>query len=598
MKKQIIFLLFIITSISNINAQVLFEEHFDSWDFPPTGWSVVDFDYEHWHSGNSTNAGGTGMEATLDWYPYTDVGMTRLISPEIDFTGKSVITLSFKQKVLHDYESFEVGVATRSNEGDWNVVWSKNVTETILPEERVINISNSDVNSTTFQFCLYFDGDFYNFGGWYIDDIEISEPATTDASVLAILGERQFSAADAYIPTANIQNVGLNTENIKMSCTISDFETGNQAYTDTVTVSIDAGEVEEVEFANFNIPENSKVYEVKVKTHLAGDINSDNDELNKFINTYTLERQMVLVEIGTGTWCTNCSSAAAGADSLVNAGHDAAIIEHHKSDDFEIPDALIRIDYYGINGYPSAFFDGRTEKGGGCPSLNCYDEYLPIYNNCKTIKAPITISITSVETFTAGVYTIHVEIDKNEPVPEVNLKLQVALTESHIYHPWGISPPLDYLDYVNRGFFPDANGTTIDLLNNSNISHEFTINAADYDIEHCEIVAFVESPSDRYLYQTSKIKLNDLPTSVLSSESEQVLVYPNPINDLFYVSINQKDDENTVYLISNVYGKIIKRGTLFTGINNIDVSKLTTGNYYLRISKGEKTYVKKITIIK
>jgi len=598
MKKLIIFLMFIVAFTSKINAQMLFEEHFNSWDFPPPGWTTVDFEYEHWHSSNTTLAGGTGMEATLDWYPYSDNGMARLISPEIDLTGDSVVTLTFKQKVLHDYASFEIGVATRSDGGPWNIVWSKIVDTTILAEVRVINISNSDVNSSTFQFCFYFDGDFYNFGGWYIDDSEITEPATTDASVLAILGNRQFSAGDDYIPAANIQNVGLDTEDIKTSCTISDFETGAIAYTDTVTVSVGAGEVEEVAFTNFNIPEDSKVYEVNVHTHLAGDINPDNDELDKYINTYTLERQMVLVEIGTGTWCTNCTSAALGADDLVNNGHDAAIIEHHKSDDYEINDGLIRIEYYGINGYPTAFFDGQTEKGGGCPSMNCYDEYLPIYNNSKTVKTPLTISITGFETSTPGVYDIQVEINKNEPVPEQNLRLQVALTESHIYHPWGTQPPLDYLDYVNRGFFPDANGTTIDLVSNSYLWQEFTIDASDYAVENCEIVAFIESPDDKYVYQTSKVKLNELITSVIPVESNQILVYPNPGSNLFHVSIKQKDDENRVYLITNIYGEVLKRGTLFAGVNSINVSELASGNYFLRISTGARTCVKKITVIK
>jgi len=597
MKKQITFLLFIVAFISNINAQVLFEEHFNTWNFPPAGWSTVDFDYEHWHTANSIYAGGDGMEVMLDWYPYTDIGIARLISPEIDLTGKTNVTLSFKQKVLHDYDSFEVGVATRSNGGAWNIVWSATVTETILAEERVVNISNSDVNSSTFQFCLYFDGDFYNFGGWYIDDTEISEPVSTDASVLAILGDRQFSAIDNYIPTANIQNVGLDTEDIKTSCTILDFETGTMVYTDTVTESIDGGAVNAVVFANFSIPEDSKVYEVMVHTHLPGDVNTDNNELSRYINTYTLERQMVLVEIGTGTWCTNCTSAAIGADDLVNNGHDAAVIEHHKSDDYEIPDALIRIDYFGIMGYPTAFFDGQTEKGGGCPSLNCYEEYLAIYNVTKAVNAPLTISITGSET-SAGVYHIHVNLDKSEPVPEEGLRLQLAINESHIYHPWGLQPPLDYLDYVNRGFFPDANGTAIDLVNNSTISHEFTIDASEFDIENCEIIAFVESPNDKYIYQTAKVKLDDLVTSVLSLDSDQIEVYPNPSSNLFHVLINQKYDENTDYLITNMYGEVMQIGSLMTGINNIDVSGLANGNYFLKISMGDRDYVKKITLIK
>ncbi|MCK5775485.1 MAG: T9SS type A sorting domain-containing protein, partial [Bacteroidales bacterium] len=182
--------------------------------------------------------------------------------------------------------------------------------------------------------------------------------------------------------------------------------------------------------------------------------------------------------------------------------------------------------------------------------------------------------------------------------PEENLRLQVAITESHIYHPWGLQPPLDYLDYVNRGFFPDANGTAIDLVNSSSISHEFTIDASAYEIENCEIVAFVESPDDKYIYQTSKVKLNDLITSVHTVDSDQIAVYPNPSSHVFHISIPQEYDENTDYLMTNIYGEIMQRGKLIQGTNSIDVSGLANGNYFLRISMGDRNYVKKIVLIK
>ncbi len=47
-----------------------------------------------------------------------------------------------------------------------------------------------------------------------------------------------------------------------------------------------------------------------------------------------VERDKVLLEIGTGTWCTYCPGAAMGADDLIANGHPVAVIEYHNGDNF------------------------------------------------------------------------------------------------------------------------------------------------------------------------------------------------------------------------------------------------------------------------
>ncbi len=599
MKTFNLFIVIFLFSISNLSAQ-LFSEDFSGYDFPPSGWTTVDFEYEHWHVNYNTNyAGGVAPECMLDWYPYTDTGVARLISPSLDFSEYSTITLSFKHNCILDFDNFEIGVATRSNGGEWNIVWSMIVEETIDPETRIVNISNDDLTSSDFQFCLYFDGDFYNFGGWYIDDIEINIPVMKDVAVTSILGDRQFMEGEPYTPEAIVQNIGAEQQNFDVSCNITDFETGNVEYTNSLNLTLDAGNEEQISFTDLIIPENGKTYAVTFSTLLVGDENPDNDELTKYINTWTQPRQKVLVEVGTATWCSNCPSAAIGVFHLDSLGYDVSVIEHHSNDDYAIPDSYARMNYLGINGYPSAIFDADLEKAGGCPSENCFDDYLPLYNQSKSVRTPININITT-EEISTGIYDVNVFIDKIEPIAEQNLKLRLALTESHIYHPWGQFPPLDYLDFVNRGFFPDAEGTTIDLVNNSSVSQEYTINLSDYDIldvNHCELIAFVESDFDKYVYQTSETDFFPT-TSIRSKDVAGMRFFPNPCNDELNIVLNEFDGNKAIFTITNMMGKVLLSGTLQKNQNTIDVSALSNGYYLIEVEVENHKTINKFVKLK
>ena len=40
-------------------------------------------------------------------------------------------------------------------------------------------------------------------------------------------------------------------------------------------------------------------------------------------------RDKVILEIGTGTWCTYCPGAAMGADDLLEQGYPVGVVENH-----------------------------------------------------------------------------------------------------------------------------------------------------------------------------------------------------------------------------------------------------------------------------
>ncbi|HQO47399.1 MAG TPA: hypothetical protein PK617_04855 [Candidatus Cloacimonas sp.] len=65
---------------------------------------------------------------------------------------------------------------------------------------------------------------------------------------------------------------------------------------------------------------------------------------------FAVPRNLVVVEISTGTWCTYCPGAAMGADDLIANGQPVAIIENHTGDSFANVYSNARNSYYNPSG--------------------------------------------------------------------------------------------------------------------------------------------------------------------------------------------------------------------------------------------------------
>jgi len=74
---------------------------------------------------------------------------------------------------------------------------------------------------------------------------------------------------------------------------------------------------------------------------------------------FAVPREMVIVEIATGTWCGYCPGAAMGASDLIANGHNVAIIKNHNGDPFANTYSNARNNYYSPSGYPDSIFRRR-----------------------------------------------------------------------------------------------------------------------------------------------------------------------------------------------------------------------------------------------
>lgn len=140
--------------------QIWLYEDFSSGNWPPDDWTISN-NSANWSLYAGANAGGSAPELLLSWNPQFNA-TTYFISPLLDTSGETTMYIDFRHFVDHYANPFTIGVATRSDGGDWNVVWSMNPTANVGPELKTIEVNNADVGSAAFQFAFFFSGSSYN----------------------------------------------------------------------------------------------------------------------------------------------------------------------------------------------------------------------------------------------------------------------------------------------------------------------------------------------------------------------------------------------------------------------------------------------------
>ncbi len=224
-----------------------------------------------------------------------------------------------------------------------------------------------------------------------------------------------------------------------------------------------------------------------------------------------VEREMVVLEIGTGTWCPYCPAAANGAAELLENGHDVAVVNYHTGDSYQTQSSIARLNYYSITGTPTSKFDGvLTQNGGGGASSSNYSAYLPRYEERKAIPSAYTIDVTGSH---SGLIDFEIQVDMEQVADDdnENIKLHAVITESDIEEYW---QGMTHLHYVERTMVPSSNGTNVDFSENEEqtVNLEFSLEE-DWVVENCELVVFLQNNSTKEILQGKKIALSEFPTA-------------------------------------------------------------------------------------
>lgn len=279
-----------------------------------------------------------------------------------------------------------------------------------------------------------------------------------------------------------------------------------------------------------------------------------------------LPRNLVVMEVATGTWCGYCPGAAMGCHDLLQNGHAVAIIKNHNGDNYANTYSNARNSYYSVSYYPSAYFDGLNVTSGGSPNSSLYSNYLPKVN--ARLNVPAKYSISALGDADGNNYTVSVTVTKPEADTNTNVKLHAVLTESNIPQTWFNQTTVDN---VNRLMIPNQNGTDINLGTGeqTTVNLSFTANSA-WNVANCEMVFFLQNQSSKEILQGVKYSLAEL-----------VGAYPISVENLNFPDMYVGGEASIPITIVNFSGNAVS-GTL-----DIDNPAFTVDNNTFNIPASQ-----------
>ncbi len=246
------------------------------------------------------------------------------------------------------------------------------------------------------------------------------------------------------------------------------------------------------------------------------------------LNAQNIDRKMVLLEIGTGTWCPYCPGAAMGADDLIENGKSVAVIEYHGGDEYETTNGGNRLNWYGVTAYPTSIFDGLLKYEGGSASNSLYTAFLPKYNQRIDTKTHIDLDLMG-EVAGLG-YTIKATVTRDENLNDHSNNIFVVVTESEIEQAW---QGQSHLNFVQRLMVNGSQGTPIDWANGEEQELEFSFTRdMVWNIMHTEIIVFVQDMDTKEVLQAQKMPLSS--------------ILPENENDLSVMATSNVPENNSI----------------------------------------------------
>jgi PKD repeat protein len=223
-----------------------------------------------------------------------------------------------------------------------------------------------------------------------------------------------------------------------------------------------------------------------------------------------VDREVVILEGGTGVTCPYCPGAAMALHELYENGDPVAAIEYHDwgNSIFNTEESGPRCDYYAISSFPTMQFDGEWgQYQGGSATESLYSTYLPFVNSRIEEQASFTLELAG--SSDGDDYDVVVTVEKVGEYSNSDLIVHLVLTESHIDYPWLNQSTVDF---CQRDMYPNYQGTEItleDIGDDVEVELSFTFNNS-WDVNNCELIAFVQDNSNKYVLHGTAGMLTDL----------------------------------------------------------------------------------------
>jgi hypothetical protein len=301
-----------------------------------------------------------------------------------------------------------------------------------------------------------------------------------------------------------------------------------------------------------------------------------------------IERNFVVIEKGTGTWCPYCPGAARAYKDLDDEGLNVALISYHSGDAYTTSDSEARLTYSGISNLPGAVFDGQDLIEGGHATQSLYPVYRPAFDEKITVPALYSLDFTAEQTG-AETYSASISIERQTDYLSGEIRLYGVVTESAIMQNWQNQTSIDY---AFRSISPSISGIVTDFTESEefNTTIEFTLNSS-WVKDNCEFIVFLQHHSSKQILQAGKVDLSTI-VGIEENISSRVVVRPNPAIDFVSIYAN----ELTNLSIISLTGQTVLTETAFGNEKHIGIGHLPAGMYIVQIEAGGSLKTERLII--
>lgn len=499
--KKILLFLWVIAPFCFAMAQggTFLTENFDGAGIP-SGWTVLNQN-SNWSVVTTNNAGGEPNELRLYYNPSFNA-KTRVKSPVIDLTGETDVVVEFLHYLDNYTGSHKIGIETTSDGGTtWNLAFEKSYSSSgSFSITEVIN--TSDVGSSNFQFCLFYEGYSYNINYWYFDNIKLFGRKNLDGAVKSI-NATTYDVAGDYAPTFSVINNGM-TEITSLKV---QYQYNNLTPVVETFSSLDIASLatKTLTFSNSTllIPNS---YELKVEILEVNGVPDDlaeNNILTKNVHIATCEAErLVTIEHFTSSTCGPCVSPNAQMLTLLNNNPGKYSISKYQmswpgtGDPYYTAEGGVRRTYYNVNAVPEIYFNAKKISGVNQTS----------FDNALNEKAFLDIiGVFEVENETI---TVHFDVVSHVNIPEA--RVFVVVNEKMTTGNVGSNGETQFR-HVMMKFLPDAEGTTSSFVAGDPKAFDFTQNLSSTNVEEfddLEVNVFVQDYGSGYMFN-SKFLMED-----------------------------------------------------------------------------------------
>lgn len=494
--KILLFSFFLITGLFSY-GQMFTWESFDGGQMPPAGWTIEGLNAQ-WAANNSNNAGGAAPEAQFTYVNQNTT--TRVISPKYDMTGLDSVKISFRHMyVFYANPAPKVGIATRSHNGAWTIVWEKTPTGNIPAQKVDVTISSADVGQSEFQVCFYLTGNMYNMDYYYLDNILLFNPLNLDAGIVSLSASPTYFA-DPFFVKGTIMNTGLTTI------------TGAE-----VKYKLDDGPVFTTAFSGLSVATQGTynftcnqlmtaplgAHELTVWLNTVNGIADDgpnNDTLRKTVNKicYDVFRKPLYEEFTSST-CAPCASFNTGFVPWCLSHDDSiTLVKYQMSwpapgDPYFTAEGGVRRTFYGVNAVPSLFVNG----GGTATTVSAANM---AFNMAKLQVG--MMKIAGAHTLANKVMTINATI-----LPFYNfnnVKVYIVVMEKITHNNVGNNGETSF-HHVMMKMVPDAQGTGTSLVDRVPFTINETVDLSGTHVEEFTdliVAIFIQDPASKQVFQS------------------------------------------------------------------------------------------------